>query len=210
MKKRLLEEGDELGLDWDRWADGHPHQLHRKRHLGGHPTHIVREAARNAAIKRGKVVQTLNYYGVFWVQFSDYRIRSGEPCPCGGRELVQLHPLYLRCTSCNAQLELQASTIFDESGEEPSPLDDFSDIHLHYLEPSPTGDVYRGYASDTNGSDVLLFVEFKRRRDAGGGPLTTENARERVFSLRAVPLEELEGLIDPRSLTGRSDWDLVL
>jgi hypothetical protein len=208
--KRVLKEGDDLGLDWDRWADGHPHRLKRKRHLKGHPPHLVREAARNAAMQRGKVVQTLNYYGSFWVQFSDYRIRTGEPCPCGSRELVRLHPLYLRCSSCKAQLELQRSTIFDEEGEEPSPLDDYSDIHLSYLERSPSGDVYRGYGSDANDGTVLLFVEFEQRSDSGGGPLTPENARERVFSLRAIPLEELDGLVDPRTLVDHGNWDMII
>lgn len=210
--RRFLKEGDDLGLDWDRWADGHPHLLKRKRHLKGHPPHHVREAARNAATKRGKVVQTLNYYGSFWVQFSDYRVRAGEPCPCGGRELLDLHPLYKRCRTCNAQLEVLRSSLFDEQEEEQSPLDDYTDIHLAYLERSSDGDVYRGYGSDQSGRGVLLFVEFERRSDGGGGPLTTENAGERVFSLRAIPFDELDGIVDPSSVRDRpeDEWDLVL
>jgi hypothetical protein len=211
--KRFLEEGDELGLDWDHWADGQPHRLKRKRHLRGHPSHLVREAARNAAVRRGKVVQTLDYWGSFWVQFSDYRVRAGEPCPCGGREFDHMHPLYARCRSCGSQLELQKSSLFDEDedGEAPSPLDEYSDVHLRHFERSLDGDVYRGYANDERGP-VLLFVEFSRFTDVPNEAVTSENAAKRVVSLRAVPLAELAGLVDADRLLSRDDgdWDLIL
>lgn len=211
MKQRLLEEGDELGLDWDRWSDGRPWRLKRKRHLKGKTFPVVREAARNAAVRRGKVVQTLSYIGYVWVQFSDYRINLGDPCPCGGRELEQVGKLFVRCRTCHAQLELQRTSLFD--GDESSPLDAFSNIHLQYLEESDGADVYRGYGDDGGGQPVLLFVEFKRpKANAPQTPLTAETAGTRLRSLRAVPFAELAGIADTDSLVERRDdsWDLVL
>jgi hypothetical protein len=174
---------------------------------------VVREAARNAAVRRGKVVQTLSYIGYFWVQFSDYRIRAGEPCPCGSREFEQLHRLYLRCRKCDARLELQRTSSFDdeEDGDEPSPLDDYSDVHLRHFERALDGDVYRGYGSGEQVGRVLLFVEFSRLTDVPNEPVTAENAAKRVVSIRAIPLAELAGLVDPESLRDdNDDWDLIL
>ena len=40
---------------------------------------------------------------LIWIQFADYEIREGEPCPrCGGRRIYRLHAGFGRCPQCEA------------------------------------------------------------------------------------------------------------
>ena len=55
---RLLEDGDELSLPWDDLADGRVWQLVRGRDFFCNPREVD-EAAKNAATRLGKAVQTV-------------------------------------------------------------------------------------------------------------------------------------------------------
>ena len=116
--KQRLAEGDELGVPWEKFADGLPHRLKRNRDFPDMNPKAVRQAARNAAKRMDKAVQVLpdrmgkNRSKFLWVQFADYEIALGEPCRCGGRRILRLHEFFGRCAACNA-LILFASTDTD-------------------------------------------------------------------------------------------------
>jgi DNA-directed RNA polymerase subunit RPC12/RpoP len=124
VKVRNLAEDDDLGLPWEKWADGMPHRLKRKRDFPDIDPDIVREAAKNAARRMGKAVQaqqdkmTRNGATKYvWVQFADYEVRIGEPCKCGSRRLLRVHPFFARCAACDARI-LLAPRRTDDSPDE--------------------------------------------------------------------------------------------
>src|SRR5439155_20421526 len=82
-------EGDDLGADWERWADGRAHRLKRKRHFADVDPGLARDAAEAAAARMGKAVRTTRDKMMpekyMWVQFADHCVGPGEPCPCGIR-----------------------------------------------------------------------------------------------------------------------------
>lgn len=105
-----LEHTDELGLPWDRWADGRPHVLLRGKDFY-RGSAAVQEAARNAARRLNKAVSTVKEHRVgktyLWVQFSDFEVDWGDPCPsCGGADLRLVNRRHTRCTSCGATVAL--------------------------------------------------------------------------------------------------------
>jgi hypothetical protein len=104
---RVLEEGDELGLPWDDLADGRAWPLVRGRDFFLNPKE-VEDAAGNAATRIGKAVQTIRSIraSVFaiWVQFADYRIEPGSPCPCGSDDLRRINDEWAICAACESTL----------------------------------------------------------------------------------------------------------
>jgi hypothetical protein len=104
---RLLEDGDELALPWDDLADGRAWQLVRGRDFFRNPRE-VEEAARSAAVRLGKAVQTVRSLHAsvssIWVQFADDRIEPGAPCPCGSDDLRRVNDGYAICASCESRL----------------------------------------------------------------------------------------------------------
>jgi hypothetical protein len=228
VKKLYLDEGDELGLPWDRWADGLPHRLKRKRDFGDIDPELVREAAKNAAKRMGKAVQALpdrmthtSASKYVWIQFADHEIRIGEPCKCGGRQLMRYHPFFARCTRCDAQLllapktaagsEAIESTDDDEDPDEQLRPDELlrelDDVHLARLERSGDRETYRGYAR-LGETPVLVIAQFRARP---GEALAAEQVFDRVAAVEALPLRQLAGLLDTSVLMHPTTaWDLVL
>jgi hypothetical protein len=225
VKKRFLEEGDELGIDWERWADGLPHRLKRKRDFADVHPRLVREAAKNYAGRTQKGVQSVadrarkNKY--VWVQFADHEIRIGEPCPCGGRRLLRVHPFFARCADCKAQLLLAPKLVEDagvdliedaeDDDERPEPGDlllELSDVHLARIQRIGDREVYRGYGR-RGSSPMLLIVHFRAAR---GERLSKDRALDRVVGVQMLPFQQLSDLVDESALTDRSEseWDLVL
>ena len=111
-KRPPLAEGDELGVPWEKFADGLPHRLKRSRDFPDINPKAVRQAAKNAAKRMDKAVQVLpdrmgkNRSKFLWVQFADYEICAGEPCKCGGRRILRFHQFFARCDACNALILL--------------------------------------------------------------------------------------------------------
>jgi hypothetical protein len=236
MKKRLLTEGDELGVDWDRFSDGMPHRLKRKRDFGDVEPDVVREAAKNAARRLGKGVQVsvdkMTARGAekyLWVQFADHEIRVGEPCKgCGGRHLVRVHPFFARCMGCGAQLLLGAKRVesgegidsYDEDEDEDgygegdggrpraeALLRELSEVRLSRLEHIEDRETYRGFAR-LGKTRMLVMAQF---RAASGERIEPGDAFDRVVAVQLLPLRQLEGLLDTSALeTPDSAWDLVL
>lgn len=102
-----LEDRDELGLPWDEWADGRVRRLAKGRDFL-QSAEAVREAAGNAGRRLGKVVASVKESrsgNVFvWVQFVDYQIILGDPCPCGSLDVRRINRLFAECASCGATL----------------------------------------------------------------------------------------------------------
>jgi hypothetical protein len=231
VKKRYLAEGDDLGLPWERWSDGRPHRLKRNRDFGDLDLELVREAAKNAAARMGKGVLALEdkmgpksqrRSKYLWVQFADHEIRVGEPCKCGGRRLVRIHPSFARCTRCGAQLLLSppkpgaaagidsADDEDDDDEDRPEPaglLRTLTDVHLARLEHVGDRETYRGYGR-LGGKPALVIAQF---RAAPGERLRAADALSRAAAVQVLPLQQLEGLVDASALVDpNAEWDLVL
>jgi len=214
--KRKLPEGEELGVEWERWADGRAWRLKRGRDFGDVHPELARRAAKNAARRMGKVVQTvrdrIDGERYTWVQFADYEIPLGAPCPCGGRRLYRLHTYFARCAACGAQLLLTRASV-SAGGEEAEDeaaagLRDLSEVHLERVERTGDREIYRGYGRSGE-APVLVIAEFHAEE---GEPLLAEEAADRLASLQVVPFTRLGPLVDVSSLWSRaeSEWDLVL
>ena len=228
MRKTHLAEGDELGLPWERWSDGLPHRLKRNRDFGDIDPALVREAAKNAARRMGKAVQARpdkmmpsSRSTYTWVQFADHEIQIGDPCKCGGRHLLRVHPFFARCTQCGAQLLLAPKRDADADGVEsadddedaddrPQPADllrELTDVHLARLERTGDRETYRVYGRLSN-TRMLLIAQF---RAEPGERLAADNAFDRVAAVQVLPLRQLGGLLDASALTDPdAEWDLIL
>lgn len=212
MNKRIkleLDEGEELGADWDRWSKDHrPHRLKRKKDFDDVDPALMKIAGKNAAERLGKAVHTFAdpFFAekFVWVQFADHKVVTGKPCPCGSRKMYRLHKNFARCAECKAQLLLK-----DEDESQHVLL--LRSLKRAYLEHIEIGhkrrDAYRGYAQKGD-KYVLLFAEFRKDEFE---ELTPENVFDRVEKTNFVRFDRLEGLIDPQHLLARdeSSWDLV-
>jgi hypothetical protein len=221
----LTEDGD-LGLPWERWSDGLPHRLKRKRDFPDIDPEFVRRAAKIAAKRMGKAVQaqpdrmTKDKSKYVWVQFFDHEIRVGDPCKCGGRNLLRLHPVFARCTECGAQLllapkrnqEAEGIEADDDEGDDEGPqsadiLRELTDVHLAQLERAGDREIYRGYAR-VGKTPMLLIAQF---RAEPGEPVAANNAFDRVAAVQALPLRQLGGLLDASAFTDpNAEWHLIL
>ena len=229
MKEEFVTGDDDLGLPWEKLADGLPHRLKRKRDFPDVDPEFVRAAAKRAAGQMGKAVQTLpdkmslipNRY--LWVQFADHEIRVGEACKCGGRRLLRVHPSFARCTQCGAQLLLAPakrepgaepieSADYDEDEEDGRPepaalLQGLTEVHLKRLEHVDDRETYRGYGL-LAGAPVFLLAQF--RADPGEA-LSSTQALEQVAAVQVLPLRHLDGLLSASALMDENtEWDLVL
>jgi hypothetical protein len=212
--KRRLPVGADLGVQWDKWADGRAWRLKRKRDYADVASEILREAASNAADRMGKAVRTVEdrYFPekYVWVQFADHRIKIGDPCRCGSRRILRLHTHFGRCPECNARLIL-AKGADEEERKEARPvrlLRELEDVHLARREQTDEVEIYRGYArQEETGTPVLLLAGFR----ADPEELTAEQVYDRIDSIQVVPFQQLTDLFDPASLWSgdESDWDLV-
>jgi hypothetical protein len=97
-------------VDWERLADGLPHRLRRGRDYPDIPPQTLRQEAMDAAKDMNKAVKVLadktgkGKKSTMWVQFADYELGVGEPCRCGGRQILRFHQYFARCAACNAQI----------------------------------------------------------------------------------------------------------
>jgi hypothetical protein len=211
-KKRQLKAQDELGVDWERWADGRAWRLKRKRHFGDVDPSMAMEAAANAARRMGKAVQTTRDRmfpeKCIWVQFADGRIRTGDPCECGSRRLYRLHPNFLRCPQCHRFLLETESTDDDEFGSRASVrLKKMTGVHLARLERSGDNDLYRGFG-EQDGQAVVVLAEFRAVEEE---PVTPIDAYDRIVKLQWLPFDGFSDVFDVSALRGNApEWDLVL
>ena len=210
-KKRLLEAEDELGVDWERVADGRPWRLKRKKHFGDVDPGMAMEAATNAARRMGKAVQTTrdrqSPKKYCWVQFADGRIRLGDPCSCGSRRFYRLHPHFLRCVECNRML-IQSDSPNDEYESRAAfKLRKLSGVCLSRIDPTEEHEIYRGYG-EWEGQPMLVRAEFEPE---DGKSVTAEDAYQRIAKVEWLPFDGLSDIFDISALRGDApDWDLVL
>ncbi len=148
---RLLEDGDELALPWDDLADGRVWQLVRGRDFFCNPREVD-EAARNAAARLNKAVQTVRSLHAsvssVWLQFADHRIEPGAPCPCGSDELRRVNDVYAICASCEASLLVEtkqkgsagAASIVGDAGDLADGSDTRARLRIFVAEGGRIGD----------------------------------------------------------------------
>jgi hypothetical protein len=205
-------EVEDLGVDWERWADGRAFRLKRKRDFPDVDPGKARDAAELAAERMGKVVLTTRDKRLakkyVWVQFADARIKLGDPCPCGSRRLLRLHRQFARCPECNSFLMLSKLG----EAEEKTPraertLRELSDVHLARRGRDGDVDLYRGYGRREE-ERVFLLAQFTGEPEQE--PVTPEDAFDRVTSVQVVPFEQLEEFADLSPLEHATGWDLRL
>ncbi len=216
----------DLGVDWSRWSDGKAYRLKKRKDFPNVDPGYARTACEQAAERMGKVARTVRDKMVpsklIWVQFADYEIREGEPCPrCGSRTILRLHAGFGRCPSCKAQLILaQAgleSVLEEDAPESNAPvvrqkfaarIQALRNVRLEHSGETGETQLYNGYGEHEDGSRVLVLAEFA----VGDDELTTENMFERLTLAKVLPAHLFEGLVDLDALAARpeSDWDLVL
>ena len=76
---------------------------------------MLQAAARDVADRLGKAVRIAvddlsrprRPMIYVWLQFVDAEVTIGDPCPCGGTELVRSHPAYATCEACGRLLGLR-------------------------------------------------------------------------------------------------------
>jgi hypothetical protein len=97
------------GLTWEELArDRRVRRLRRGKHFRGDLRVAQREAA-VAARELGCAVRMVRddflRSAYLWIQFTDFELPLGEPCPrCGGLEMTRTHEYYGRCSTCGASL----------------------------------------------------------------------------------------------------------
>jgi hypothetical protein len=216
VRKRKLERDDDLGLDWEKWADGRAQRLKRKRDFGDIDPGLAIEAAQNAAARMGKGVQAvrdrhfpLKY---IWVQFCDGKLKAGQPCPCGSRRLLRLHTKFVKCPQCGSIFLQGKPGEADFVDSRPAVrLRQITGLRLAQLMRTDDGvDIYRGYGENQDGGPVLVLAGF-RVIDNADAELNVESALERVDSVTTVPLDQVSDLLDTAPFTdgSRTHWDLV-
>jgi hypothetical protein len=101
---------EQLTLSWEQWMDGRIHRLKRGKHFSGEVSAVIEEARLAARLSGRGVLQLREQMGpkyqYVWVQFTDYSVSIGDPCPCGGRKLDRLHASLARCRRCGKTLTL--------------------------------------------------------------------------------------------------------
>lgn len=101
------------GLTWDHLADMRPHRLKRGKHFRGDLRELQAVAA-DAASELDLAVHTirdeLRKYQYVWVQFAEFRVDPGAPCPrCGALRLARTGGVHFaRCIACDARLLIVA------------------------------------------------------------------------------------------------------
>jgi len=203
-------EGDDLGADWERWADGRAYRLKRKRHFADVDPGLARDAAEAAAARMGKAVRTTRDKMMpekyMWVQFADHCVGPGEPCPCGSRRLLRLHEYFAACPECQAQLLLSDVPQDADNGvtRAARTLGELTEVHLVRAGPGQGRnlELYRGYGRQ-EGEPVFLLVDFRLKPDE---ELIEDEIFDRVVAVRVVPFSELSELLGVPSLDLSSLW----
>lgn len=174
------------GLTWEELAlDRRPRRLKRGRHFRG-GVRDAEYAASSAAARMGLTVRCVRddfrRYAYIWVQFADFDLPIGEPCPgCDGRDIVKTHEHFARCTTCDAHLALSPGLIATDGGNGAAAiagvksqrklqrilqrqLDTFTDVEL-VIDPEQSSELQQIWYGRARyaGEDVLIRVAYPLR-----------------------------------------------
>lgn len=189
------------GLTWASLADMRPHRLKRGKHFRGEPRELQAVAA-DAASALDLAVHTmrdeLRQYQYVWVQFAEFRVDPGAPCPrCGGLRLARTGGVnFARCTACDARLLIVApkgSRAGSQPGKEDARgADPPEDWLLDLLK-------WAGRRRITAYTEVKLVYDDERSEDRfeiwyGRG--STPEGRDGILEV-AYPLRDGERVPDP-------------
>lgn len=202
---------------WDEFADGRLHRLKRGKHFHGDLRAIIKVAG-EAAQTMGKAVRCMRdefgKYQYVWVEFADYQIQIGAPCPgCQATNLLRTHEFFGHCEGCGARLifsgELpeteQPETTDAASSRPPSrDLGLYHDVRLRYYDSLPDVERWIGYGRRASGKRFLLFVKYPFGED-GSRMEDPEYPGEFLHKVGAFPLEPFADALDLDTLVPQDD-----
>jgi len=189
-------------LTWDALADGRVHRLKRGKHFRGDVRLLAKLAALEAE-RLGKAVRSMrDEFGklqYLWVQFADYQIPVGAPCPhCGATTVLRMHEFYGRCSRCPSTFVFNGSIGDATAAAERGPRNDlglYTDVRLRFLDRQPGLERWSGHGSMRGEMSVLLIVEYPL--DADGARIEDDRRPgECVHRIRAFPLEPFQDAFD--------------
>jgi hypothetical protein len=132
-----------------------------------------------------------------WIQFADFQIAVGEPCPRGHSTIVRVHPHHGHCATCGASFVFlgsvepgdgdgapTAGAIGQIKGRRPlstkrAPLETLSDVQVFPYERTAELERCYGHGRDAQGERVLVLVDYlldeegHRREKAPGVPISS-------------------------------------
>jgi len=197
------------GLTWESLAaDARPHRLKRGKHFRADVRELQRAAA-DAAHELGCAVRTVrdefgssNHY--VWVQFADYALPLGAPCPrCGSHELLRTHEAFGRCPRCGARLLFDG--VVTDAATEATPsegrrrpgkrrrrMSDYDDVELTLDEEGSDESQERWYgrAFDAEGRPGLIEIVYPLHE--GARSLDPEEPGEDLHQVRFWAFEVFE------------------
>lgn len=166
------------GHTWDEYTDGRVWRLKRGRHFKGDLRVAANECTEHAR-EIGRAVRILrddfHKIAYLWVQFTDYEIPIGAPCPrCGSRKVVRTHEHFGRCPVCSAVFSFKGDINLDAPrprapdadgtvpGYRPTSrqLEFYSDVEIQYLETEDNAELWYGHGWTPHGLHALLLVEY--------------------------------------------------
>jgi hypothetical protein len=155
-------------LTWDQLVDGRPHRLKRGKHFRGavrevqHEAQVVADREGRGLLAVRDLLGNKNQY--LWVQFADQELLAGQPCRCGGRELLRRHERLAHCAACGRTAVLEPTSA-QAGAARPlgRHLSDYEDLELVAQDPTSTSETlerWYGRARDPAGWIVLVEVDF--------------------------------------------------
>lgn len=194
-------------LTWEGLADGEVHRLKRDKHFRGGARQLKDVAQQQAALL-GRACRALpdelgrNQY--LWVQFADFQIPLGAPCPrCGGLRQQREHVAFGRCLTCGATLTFRGSV--DDAprrGRRRARSVDlgwFSDVRLRRVERVPGREEYAGTGTGRKQVRHLLFVSFLLDDEGERIPDPLDPGVD-LYDLQHVPVEPFADLVADEQL----------
>jgi hypothetical protein len=165
----------------------------------------VRAIAQTAALEAerlGKAVRSMrDEFGKLqyvWVQFADYQIPVGAPCPnCGSMEMLRTHEFFGRCPRCPTTVVFHGQVGETSAAAARGPRDDiglYTGVRLRFLDREPGVERWCGHGT-TRGMRMLLIVEY-RLDDEGSRIEDDHHPGEFIHRIHRFPLEPFADALD--------------
>ncbi len=186
---------------WESLADGRLHRLKRGKHFRGELRAFGQVAALEAE-RLGKAVRSMrDEFGklqYMWVQFADYQIPVGAPCPrCGSLRLLRTHEFYGRCPRCASTFVFHGEVGAAGAVAVRGPRDDlglYTDVRLRFVERQEGVERWSGHGT-TNGMRMLLIVDYQL--DGDGSRIEDDHhPGEHLHRIHRFPLEPFADALD--------------
>jgi hypothetical protein len=182
--------------DLERFADGKVHRLKRGRDFSG-SVWSFRKAMAAQSSATGRPVRTvpdkLQPDRYCWIQFGVAKVGPGEPCVCGGTDIVRVHLYWGRCRGCGALLELlraQSAPV----GVTETRLDSFADVSLY--RHAIDGASERCFGTARRADDAIVFLSVVFPLDDGHRIEHPKVPGHWYYLVHEMPAEQIALLVD--------------